>query len=467
MMHAIYSDDATVADLTGQLTSTGVRLFSFFRLGATDMDHVAGVLDRMAPRKGARMLDAGCGVGEFARLAAVQRPDVEFTLLNSSESQLAQCPAQMRKVAADFSAMPFPDSSFDAILVDHAIGSCDLRKAMAEFARVLRKGGVLFIHDVFRGDSGAEAFCSVLGNAQSVNDTLAEASRHGLVLSHSWDSVCSAPLPPETLDPVKPLLREVEAKALRFVNAGVDVHSAVSRHERVAVQFSGGKDSTAALYLLRPWWDRVAVYWVNTGDTVPETAAVVDALRSSLGNFIEVKTDSLAWRAENGDPSDIVTAADHAIGNALGFGTVRMSSRFDCCYANLMRPLHDRMARDRVSLVVRGTKDADMPAQPINSGDVYDAVEYLYPVQGWSDEDVMSFLEQESAPVADYYEYGVPNGSDCLSCTAWWDDRKSAFLRARYPEHFARYCATLTGVKTRLERHTANLMQEIGVDHGV
>ena len=35
--------------------------------------------------------------------------------------------------------------------------------------------------------------------------------------------------------------------------------------KRVALAFSGGKDSQACLELLRPHLDRVTVYWLNTG----------------------------------------------------------------------------------------------------------------------------------------------------------------------------------------------------------
>lgn len=464
MMHPIYENDDTVADLTDRLTAAGVRLFSFFRMAGDDAAHVEAILEQLAPRYGGRILDAGCGVGEFARLAAEQRPDLEFTLLNISESQLARCPSDMRKIVADFAAIPVGDETFDAVIVEYAIGSCDLGKAMAEFSRVLRRGGVLFIHDVFENSDSdmASGFQAVLGDTCSLPGLVTTAGAAGFVLNRSWDARCSAPLPPEVIEPVKPLLAGVIPKALRFINAGIDVQAAMSRHTRVAMQYSGGKDSTAVIYLLQPWWDRLAVYWVNTGDTVPETKKIVDEIRARVGEFIEVQTDAPAWRKEHGDPSDVITAGNHEIGNALGFGHLRLSSRFDCCRSNIMRPLHARMEQDEISLIVRGTKDSDMPTQPINSGEVYDGVEFLYPIQGWGDADVMAFLAQEGAPIAEYYDYGVPNGSDCLSCTAWWDDRKSAFLREKHPEQHARYVEMLGRIRTDTKRFMSELEREIG-----
>ena len=42
--------------------------------------------------------------------------------------------------------------------------------------------------------------------------------------------------------------------------------SILDRHERIALQFSGGKDSLALWGLMRPHLDRVVVYHVDTGD---------------------------------------------------------------------------------------------------------------------------------------------------------------------------------------------------------
>ena len=42
---------------------------------------------------------------------------------------------------------------------------------------------------------------------------------------------------------------------------------AVARHEKIGFQFSGGRDSVAALHVMRPHWDRMAIYITDTGDT--------------------------------------------------------------------------------------------------------------------------------------------------------------------------------------------------------
>ena len=52
----------------------------------------------------------------------------------------------------------------------------------------------------------------------------------------------------------------------------------IERHERIALQVSGGRDSIACLYLMRPYWDRVTVYWLDTGAAYPETVSLMQRI---------------------------------------------------------------------------------------------------------------------------------------------------------------------------------------------
>jgi hypothetical protein len=49
------------------------------------------------------------------------------------------------------------------------------------------------------------------------------------------------------------------------------LEDAFRRHERIAFQFSGGRDSMAAAWLLRPYWDRMDLLPPGHGDQFPET----------------------------------------------------------------------------------------------------------------------------------------------------------------------------------------------------
>lgn len=241
----------------------------------------------------------------------------------------------------------------------------------------------------------------------------------------------------------------------------IDIQSTIGKHEKIAFQFSGGKDSTAALFMLQEYWNKITVYWTNPGDPARETVEVLATLRPHLPNFVEIQGNVKEWRETNGMPSDIVTWHGHWIGNAIGMGDQKVSNRFDCCQINLMQPMHDRMLADGVTLIIRGTKDSDMPDQPIESGDVIDGIEFLYPIQNWSDGMVMNFLKEEGAPVADYYEYGAKSAPECMGCTAWWSDKKAAWLRAKHPEQYAAYMKFLDGQRLNILAALNDLDKEI------
>jgi ubiquinone/menaquinone biosynthesis C-methylase UbiE len=145
---APYGDDEHVRAITRACLDTGHRILQIHKLGATDAAHVAALLALADLPYGAAVLDAGCGVGAVAELMAEQRPDLSITLLNVSPAQLAMCPDGFPKIAASFHEIPVPAGSFDAVMFLYSIGHAQIETALAEAARVLHPGGVLFIYDL-------------------------------------------------------------------------------------------------------------------------------------------------------------------------------------------------------------------------------------------------------------------------------------------------------------------------------
>lgn len=233
-------------------------------------------------------------------------------------------------------------------------------------------------------------------------------------------------------------------------------------YARPALQFSGGKDSMACLLMARDagLLQRLTVYWVNAGDGCPENLEAVTWARSFIPRFVEIRTDAPAWRQQFGDPSDIVPASAHMLGVAYGMGERRLVSRFDCCWFNLMAPMHERMLADGIDVVIRGTKLADTGRLPAEGSTAdYDI---LLPLRDWSHQQVFDYLAEHGAPVNPIYAHARGmSAPECLSCTAWWDDGRAAYLRARHPERLTEYRASLEHVRRALRSHLADLDREL------
>lgn len=227
-----------------------------------------------------------------------------------------------------------------------------------------------------------------------------------------------------------------------------------------ALQFSGGKDSLALLYMLRPQLHDVPVYWLNAGDTPPETLAVIDQVREWIPHFHEVKSDVKSWRDTHGYPSDIVTARNHPLGLAYGLSPLKLTPRFDCCFNNLMLPLHKRMIDDKVDAVIRGTKRCDTGSIPVQGQTPF--YEVLLPLADWSHEKVFDYLLQVDAPRNSIYEHFKGASSpECLGCTAWWDDGKAGYLKANHPKQYRIYQLHLQAVQMEVQAQMRDLEGEL------
>jgi 3'-phosphoadenosine 5'-phosphosulfate sulfotransferase (PAPS reductase)/FAD synthetase len=238
--------------------------------------------------------------------------------------------------------------------------------------------------------------------------------------------------------------------------------SALDRHEgRIAFAFSGGKDSLACVYLLRDHLHRMTVYHVSTGDQMQEVIDIVDHVRRMAPNFVTLQTDKEGWVRQNGLPSDLVPHSSHNLGQAMNESPVKLVSRYDCCFANLMWPMHQRIKADGNTLVIRGTKLSDMKRVPFRSGEVRDGLELFLPIEGWDDPRVFAYLREVGAPIAPVYlAAGVVHTPECARCSAWLNESLALYLRRQYPAAFADYAARLDAIGTAILPSLQNLARE-------
>lgn len=96
-----------------------------------------------------RVLDAGCGFGQWAIALAETCREVVGIDNDSARIDVARIVAgdhrNARFMVAPITAIPFPDASFDAVFCYSAIYYTDVRHSVAEIARVLSPGGAVYV----------------------------------------------------------------------------------------------------------------------------------------------------------------------------------------------------------------------------------------------------------------------------------------------------------------------------------
>ncbi|KAI8944151.1 delta(24)-sterol C-methyltransferase [Xylaria longipes] len=203
-----------------------------------------GIKDNM------KVLDVGCGVGGPAQ-EMVKFTGCHVTGLNLSEYQVnhadnysksAGLSHKLKFVHGDFMAMPFPDSSFDAVYaIEATVHAPSLQGVYSDIRRVLKPGGVVGIyewlmtdeydnenlaHRSIRGDI-EQAFG--ISNMVQVSDALEAVKAAGLELEVHTDlaidknGLNAAPW-------YWPMSRD-----LKYIQTGWDLISALKRRVSVAL----------------------------------------------------------------------------------------------------------------------------------------------------------------------------------------------------------------------------------------
>lgn len=260
---------------------------------------------------------------------------------------------------------------------------------------------------------------------------------------------------PSTFD-AHPASSSASTTAYRMIDA------ALFCGQKVALQFSGGKDSLAVAHLLRPYWDRLTFYHVDTGDLLPEVQEIVDDMERQAPCFVRIATNSADWMARFGLPSDLVPTTCTPAGVIVGASKQRIVDRFDCCASNIMAPMHQRMLADGIALVIRGTKRSDFVRMPAESGPT-DGYTLWLPLQEWSDDQVFAYLREVGAPICQVYEH-TAKAPECATCPAWWNEGRAAYLARYHPDLAAAYRVKLAIVAREVEPVWFSLLAE--VTHG-
>ncbi|TPW19974.1 MAG: 2-polyprenyl-6-hydroxyphenyl methylase / 3-demethylubiquinone-9 3-methyltransferase [Elusimicrobia bacterium] len=96
--------------------------------------------------RGRRVLDAGCGTGNFSQVLAGWGARLVSLDIGPSLAALARKKSGAPAVCADLMALPFPDGAFDLVFSTEAVEhTTEPRRAVDELARVVAPGGTLLL----------------------------------------------------------------------------------------------------------------------------------------------------------------------------------------------------------------------------------------------------------------------------------------------------------------------------------
>lgn len=219
------------------------------------------------------------------------------------------------------------------------------------------------------------------------------------------------------------------------------------------LQFSGGKDSLACLYLLKPEWPHLHVVWTNTGAAFPETIEQMERIRQTVPHFHELRTRQNI--ESEGYPVDVVPIAHTSLGQRFeNTGGRLFQSRYTCCAHALWIPMQEFTKKLGATTIIRGEKRCDGKKSGLEDGMVIEGVEYRFPLMEWSNADVYAYLNEQGIALPSNYEL-MTTGLDCWNCTAYRDENrgKIEYMARFHPDKHAAVAEVTNDLKKAVARY--------------
>lgn len=156
------------------------------RVFSAGLDKYRQRLDAIGFRDVPRVLDAGCGFGQWTFALAqtcgqVTAIDFDPTRIRVAR-ELGHGATNVRFETASIEKLPYPDASFEGVFCFSAIYYTDVRRSVKELARVLRPGGLIYlcsnglgwyVYNVIRRPNPSSDFNPMLYGIGSICNSLA------------------------------------------------------------------------------------------------------------------------------------------------------------------------------------------------------------------------------------------------------------------------------------------------------
>ena len=184
-----------------------------------------------------------------------------------------------------------------------------------------------------------------------------------------------------------------------------------------AILFSGGRQSIVLLHILEPWLDECLVLWANTGAAYESTQQQMRAVRKSVPNFQEIRTDQPKDIARWGYPTDIFPVR-HGSQQSAKAQQPLLQTTTACCIKNIWLPLSLACQDKKIDKIYCGGPSRKMD-------------KYIYPLSGWTAEQLQNYIDKHKLELPAYYAT-EPKSRDCWNCTGYLWQRKEAITNLIY-----------------------------------
>lgn len=199
---------------------------------------------------------------------------------------------------------------------------------------------------------------------------------------------------------------------------------------KAVVSWSGGKDSTVVLYLVRQLEPNIDVVFNNTGVEYPETVNFVHEWAATWGlNLIETRPMKNFWKcaAEWGFPD--------------GHKGGKTATAPHCCWFLKEKPMLDAIRAHGWEANFDGVTAVESQIRMFTARDKgtcyfkkHWKVKIVHPILYWTESEVLDFIDAEGLPKNPLYE-GRLTRVGCMTCTAYknWE----AIMAAESPKLYS------------------------------
>lgn len=230
-------------------------------------------------------------------------------------------------------------------------------------------------------------------------------------------------------------------------------------HKKAGIYFSAGRDSIALVHALKPYLDQITLIWMNAGDCFPEVQEYVDKVRSEVPHFVEVRGDVKSDIAKRGYPADVLPVDYSVLGSACTTEKpIKLRAYIDCCAENISFPLYNYVKQNGFDLIFRGNRASEGHKTPGKTCTVYENTRFINLIEDWSDEDVVSYLEEMGEEMHPRFLMGH-SSLDCRSCTAFTGDSldRITYVKTYHPALMQELRPIFQQIDTAIQKESEGL----------